>query len=94
MLTALIILLGLIIVGSIITGISQAENSDFVGLHACALVITLILTIAFTVTVNQSETVTNSNILVKPSIKIETIQNDSSIVKSDTTYIYTFKTNY
>lgn len=91
--TVLIIILGLIVMGSIITGIVQAENSDFASLHAVALITVLTFTIAFVVIVNQSETVTNSNTLVKPLIEIETIQNDSSIIKSDTTYIYRFENN-
>lgn len=93
MLTIFIIILGLVIMGSIITGIIQAENSDFIGLHVCALFVMLVLIVASITTVNQSETTANSNVLVKPSIKIETITNDSNVIKSDTTYIYKFKNN-
>ena len=93
MLTALIIFLALVVIGSIIVGIAQSDNSDFAALHAVAIVIVLIFSIVLTTYINQDERSFNSKILLKPSIEIETIQNDSNIIKSDTTYIYKFKNN-
>jgi hypothetical protein len=91
MLTFFIILVGLIVLSSIIAGVIQAENAEFALLYALALVIVLVSTITFVLEVNKSEEIFKSKTLEKPQIKIETIQSDSSIVKSDTTYIYTFK---
>jgi len=93
MLTTFIILLALIITSSIIVGIIQSNNADFAGLHALAIVIVLIFSIAFITYINENEKNIDSKTLLKPSIKIETIKNDSNIIKSDTTYIYKFKNN-
>ena len=93
MLTTFIIFLTLIITGSIIVGIIQSDNADFAGLHVLAILIVLIFSIAFITHINENEKNIDSKTLLKPSIKIETIKNDSNIIKSDTTYIYKFKNN-
>jgi hypothetical protein len=90
MLTTIIILLGLIVICAIIAGITQADNDYFSALYAIAVGIVLIFTIAFVVNVNEDQKVIERKERVEPQIKIETIQSDS-IIKSDTTYIYTFK---
>lgn len=93
MLTVFIITLALIIICSIIMGMIQSDESDYSALHLMAIIIVVAFAIAFIINVNKENKIINSNLLIKPSIKIETIQNDSNIIKSDTTYIYKFKNN-
>lgn len=93
MLTTFIIFLALIVIGSIIVGVIQSDNSDFTALYATAIVVVLTFAIVLVIKVNEDNNIVNSKTIIKPSMKIETIQNDSNIIKSDTTYIYKFKNN-
>jgi hypothetical protein len=90
MLTTLIILLGLIVICAIIAGIAEANPDYFSALYVIAIIIVLTFTLILVIEVNEDQKVIERKEIVKPQIKIETIQSDS-IIKSDTTYIYTFK---
>ena len=96
MLTLFIIVITLILVGGQIRAIylENSEIDNYGIIHLMAAVITLILSIASIIAINQSEVEKVSKTLISPEITIETIINDSTIVKSDTTYIYKFKTDY
>ena len=95
MLTFLIIFFGALVLLSIIRGayLESDTNSGLEFLYFWPGLLVLITIISFILTINQSEEVVNSKTIIKPSMKIETIQNDSNIIKSDTTYIYKFKNN-
>ena len=95
MLTFLIIFFGALVLLSIIRGayLESDTNSGLEFLYFWSGLLVLITIISFILTINQSEEVVNSKTIIKPSMKIETIQNDSNIIKSDTTYIYKFKNN-
>ena len=95
--TIFIIFIGILILSSIARGIYLEVNNDnlnsFESLHIWAGFLVLAISIIFIMNENQVEESINSKTIVNPSIKIETIQNDSNIIKSDTTYIYKFKNN-
>ena len=95
--TIFIIFIGISVLLSIARGIYLEANNDNLNglefLHVWAGLLVLAISIVFVVNTNQVEESINSKTIVSPSIKIETIQNDSNIIKSDTTYIYKFKNN-
>jgi len=94
--TFFIMIVGIIILSSIVRGfyleISKA-NSGLDMIHVWAILLVITTIIGITIDINQKEKVIDSKTLETPSMKIETIKNDSNIIKSDTTYIYKFKNN-
>ena len=67
------------------------EGGDWPAVHFSALLISIVITIGFLITVNQDVTVEKSKVIIEPRIEIITEKIDTFVLKSDTTYIYRFK---
>lgn len=89
-LTIIILLLAAMYFTYIIHAMIYSENEVIKEAGYLIIMLTIMITIAFIVSV-WVDYVKTTDQLVVPTIKVEnTIVNDS-IIKSDTTYIYTFK---